>query len=98
MKPKMAKMRPKLAKMGPKIGKTRPKISKMRPKMAKTRPKMRKMTLIEKTLKKHARKCVCMHAFAFVATIIDPTTGRRQDDDVNGEGSPGRPSRGSARD
>ena len=92
MRPKMAKMRPKMAKMRPKMTKMRPKMGKMRPKMGKMRPKMGMITPIEKTLKKHARKCVCMHAFAFVATTIEVTAGRRQDDDVNGEGSPERPS------
>ena len=52
----------------------------MRPKMAKMTPKTGKMTPIEKTLEKHARKCVCMHAFAFVATIIRPTAKGRRDE------------------
>ena len=69
----MTKMRFKMAKMRPKMAKMRPKMAQMRPKMAKMKPKMGKMTPIEKNLKKHARKCVCMHAFAFVATTIRPT-------------------------
>ena len=77
---KMAKMRPKMAKMRPKMSKTRPKISNMKHKIAKMTPKVGKMTPIEKTLKKYARKCVCMHASAPVASIIEPTARRRQDE------------------
>ena len=66
MRPKMLQMRLKMAKM-------KPKMAKMKPKMRKIRPKMGKMTPIEKTLKKYARKCVCMHALAPVASIIGGT-------------------------
>ena len=61
----------------------RPKMAKMRPKTAKMKPKMGKMTPIEKTLKKEIKKaprCVCMHARARVATLIEVTARRRQDD------------------
>ena len=68
-------MRPRMAKMRPKIAKMTPKMAKMKPKMAKMRAEMGKTTPIEKTFKKHARRCVCMHAFAFVATLIDGTSG-----------------------
>ena len=97
---KITKIKPKKTKIRPKMGKMKPKMAKTKPKMAKIRPTRNKMTPIEKTTKKHARRCVCMHAFAFVATLIDPTAGRRQDDGETKkqvEGSPERLTRAGLR-
>ena len=90
----MAKTRPKMAKTRPKMAKMRPKIAKMRPKMAKMRPKIAKKAIFEGPLTQnghfvHAQACMDARTTRGDTHRHNgkTTARRRQDDNVNGEGS-----------